>query len=137
VAEENLSKMGERDELIFSAQLSETAERYDEMRDTMKQVVDMAAGNLTEEERNLLGKFPLPRGTAQRCPPHGIWRRSDQRSKTTQTGLNLLVYPAGASFKHCVSSRRTTVGTVPCTVRGGQLARSAPRADLPVRRRRA
>jgi hypothetical protein len=36
-----------------------------------------------------------------------------------------------------VSSRRTTVGTVPCTVRGGQLARSAPRADLPVRRRRA
>lgn len=25
------------------------------MRDTMKEVVDLAAGNLTEEERNLLG----------------------------------------------------------------------------------
>ncbi|KAJ1494047.1 14-3-3 domain-containing protein [Baffinella frigidus] len=47
--------MGEREELVFSAQLSETAERYDEMRDTMKEVVDLAAGNLTEEERNLLG----------------------------------------------------------------------------------
>jgi len=137
VAEENLSKMGERDELIFSAQLSETAERYDEMRDTMKQVVDMAAGNLTEEERNLLGKFPLPTWHRPALPPHGIWRRSDHRSKTTQTSLNLLLYPAGASFKHCVSSRRTTVGIIPCTVHGGKLSRSAPRADLPVRRRRA
>ena len=47
--------MGEVDELVAQAKLSEQAERYDDMADSMKSVVEKhPTRELTNEERNLL-----------------------------------------------------------------------------------
>lgn len=46
--------MGEVDKLMSTAKLAEQAERYEDMADSMKRVVELKESGLSSEERNLL-----------------------------------------------------------------------------------